>query len=173
MEKALAIANEIIRLAIAADNPPTQMKLQKLMFFAHGWNLALFDSPLLDEPFQAWKYGPVIPSVYQEFKNFGVLGINREGTEMAWGESHRDSISWVAPALDDPDGHVKDLLKKIWDVFGKYTGTQLSRMTHAPGTPWTLARQRYGEDSQNIPMHDSEIKKYFKGMMAQNAGSAS
>ncbi|QLH42366.1 MAG: DUF4065 domain-containing protein [Coxiellaceae bacterium] len=52
------------------------MKLAKLIYVAHGWSLALNDVPLIDEAVQAWKFGPVIESVYHEFKHFGNDVIN-------------------------------------------------------------------------------------------------
>lgn len=167
MEKSLAIANALIRLAIEHNKPLTQMKLQKLIFYAHGWHLALLDTPLVDEAFEAWKYGPVIPTVYHEFKNFGLMPINREGTEAVL--RNNESIEWVAPRIKDTTGNVSALLKRIWEVFGVFSGTQLSEMTHAPGTPWSNAREHYGEDHRHIPIDDCEIKQYFKELAENNA----
>lgn len=165
MEKALAIANSFIALALKAGNPVTQMKLQKLIFFAHGWYLALSDTPLLDEHFQAWQYGPVVPSVYHEFKSFGTLGIDKLGTELSFTPSGFD---WISPTVSDSSGTVQELVKKIWDVYGKYSGTQLSDMTHAPNTPWTLTRKKYG-DMRDVVIPDELIKKYFKELIGNGS----
>lgn len=165
MEKSLAVANEFIRLACAAGKPPTQMKLQKLIFFAHGWNLALTGTPLVDEQFQAWKYGPVIPSVYHEFKNFGLMGINREAEELLV-DPNGNSIHWRPVSLKDNTGATQALIEKIWDIFGKYSGTHLSKMTHLPDTPWSKAREGYPEDKHNIPIPDEAIRPYFESLRA-------
>lgn len=161
MEKSLAIANGLIQLALQHGNPPTQMKLQKLMFFAHGWNLALYNAPLVDEQFQAWPYGPVIPSVYHQFKAFGTLGIDQLGTEMICTPT---GFAWVPPSISDTSGMAWGLLCKIWEVFGGNSGTKLSEMTHAPGTPWTVMREKYG-CARDIPIPDDVIQSYFKGLM--------
>lgn len=161
MEKSLAIANGLIRLAVQHGNPPTQMKLQKLIFFAHGWNLALYENPLVDEGFEAWKYGPVIPSVYHEFKTYGTLGIDRPGTEYV---STPNGFEWLPPPIVDSNGTVQGLLNKIWEVFGVHSGTQLSAMTHAQNAPWSIMRAKYG-DIRDIPIPNEIIKKYFKGLM--------
>jgi len=58
----------------------TPLKLQKLIYYAHGWHLALRDQPLIDELIEAWEYGPVVPNVYHEFKEFGNQPITRRGT---------------------------------------------------------------------------------------------
>ncbi|MCB0375635.1 MAG: DUF4065 domain-containing protein, partial [Sinomicrobium sp.] len=49
----------------------TPMKLVKLVYIAHGWHLGITDNALIDENPEAWKYGPVIPRIYHEFKKFG------------------------------------------------------------------------------------------------------
>lgn len=161
MEKPLAIANELILLANSCGSPLTQMKLQKLIFFAHGWYLAICDEPLIDESFQAWRYGPVLPSVYDKFKIYGMLGIDKPGAELVY---TANGFEWNTPRVTDNTGNVKDLLDKIWDVFGKYSGTQLSEMTHAPNTPWKKMREEYG-DARSISIPNKLIKDYFKGLM--------
>ena len=165
MEKALAVANEIIILAKAAGNPPTQMKLQKLLFYAHGWHLALADTPLIDQQFEAWRYGPVVPSIYHSFKYYRMLPITALGTEMrAIGTS---SVEFIPPQLSAGNGYAAALLRKTWEIFGHYSGGQLSAMTHAEGTPWANARKAFG-DIDSVPMSNESIKRYFKGLMSQD-----
>lgn len=167
MENALAVANEIIRMANAAGAPPTQMKLQKLLFYAHGWYLALCGEPLVEGTFQAWKYGPVLPSVYHEFKSFGISGITRDGTELVY--SPNGELSWMAPVLSPSKAElIRKLVKRIWDVYGKYSGDQLSAMTHSRGTPWSKARMGHDEDERNILIPNSMIQEYFKGLVKTN-----
>ena len=160
MEKPLAVANEFIRLACAAGKPPSQMKLQKLIFFAHGWNLALFGSPLVDEQFQAWRYGPVIPSVYHEFKNYGVLGIDQEGSKFV----PTEGFGWETPKVEDPTGMTQALVQKVWDVFGEFTGTELSEMTHVSGSPWSRVRGGRLDNERNIPIPNELIRDYFTSL---------
>ena len=74
---AAAVANEFLRLARRDEQTITPLKMQKLVYFAHGWHLALFGTPLIEEPVQAWQFGPVISSLYQEFKKFGSRAIRR------------------------------------------------------------------------------------------------
>lgn len=161
MEKSLAIANAIIQRALEAKRPPTQMKLQKLIYFAHGWNLALFDVPLVDEEFQAWPYGPVLPSVYHEFKSFGTLGIDEYATKLV--KLPTGGFNWVPYSIQF-DSTISDLLNKIWEVFGKYSGTQLSSMTHQINSPWKKIHDQYG-DTRDVPIPNFMIKEYFKSLI--------
>ena len=58
--KALAIANYYIDKANVEDTPLDHLRLQKLVYLAHGWHLAIHGRPLIEESVEAWKYGPVI-----------------------------------------------------------------------------------------------------------------
>lgn len=62
------VANYILDLADRDRVAVTPMKLQKLVYITYGWALALFHLQLFQEKIQAWKHGPVIPSLFHEFK---------------------------------------------------------------------------------------------------------
>ena len=53
------------------------MKLQKLVYFAHGWHLAIHNRPLVNEQVEAWKFGPVFSDLYHQIKSFGNEKIDR------------------------------------------------------------------------------------------------
>ena len=67
----IQIANYFIKSSFRTGDELTPMKLIKLTYIAHGWHLGLYDSELIDEPVYAWKYGPVVQSIYQDFKWYG------------------------------------------------------------------------------------------------------
>jgi len=78
MPKAVeAIANWFLDRSKSDGKPVDPMKLQKLIYFAHGWHLGLIRHPLVDELFEAWEYGPVVPSIYHEFKMFGSRALSQ------------------------------------------------------------------------------------------------
>jgi len=77
MENSLAVANYFITKANDEGTELTPMKLIKLVYIAHGWHLGLKNESLIDEGVQAWKYGPVIKSVYDEFKGYKNGQVNR------------------------------------------------------------------------------------------------
>ncbi len=74
---AAAIANEFLKRAQAEGRQLTHMHMQKLVYIAHGWNLAVNNEPLIDEPFQAWDYGPVVPSLYRALREYGAGPVGR------------------------------------------------------------------------------------------------
>lgn len=44
------------------------MQVIKMAHIAHGYSLAIHNEPLVDEAVEAWKYGPVVPSLYYRAK---------------------------------------------------------------------------------------------------------
>ena len=49
----------------------SNLKLQKLLYYAQGFHLAIKNEPLFDEDIEAWTYGPVVPSVYNQYSQHG------------------------------------------------------------------------------------------------------
>lgn len=127
---AIAIANAIIEKANNGqiDNL-TPMKLQKLMFFAQSWYLRTYNQVLFDGEFERWQYGPVLPELYHEFKKFG------SGCITKYGENLWKQID-IIDANDPSNKTVFEFLDQIINTYGRYTGTQLSWMTHQPETAW-------------------------------------
>lgn len=117
------------------------MKLQKILYFAHGWNLGLGLGPLIDDRVEAWKWGPVIPTVYHEFKKFGTGPINKHRwsrVAAARQDDGKPRIQEVTPSLDDFPGDIetpKAVLRKVWEVYKPFSAAKLSSMTHKVGTP--------------------------------------
>lgn len=163
--KADAVANEFLVIPGAA-NSVTPMKLQKLVYFAHGWYLGLTDMPLVAEPIQAWKYGPVIQSIYREFKGFGSDFISRLARDVR--PVGDDDVEECTPrvadtAVDAP--FVTDLISRMWKLYGKHTAAELSTMTHQAGTPWHTIYSKFNRNGQiysGIDIPNELIRDYFK-----------
>lgn len=159
---AAAIANEFIKLARESNKRITPMKLQKLVYFAHGWYLALTGKPLINEPVQAWKLGPVIPSLYHALKHCGNEPITeclREDPLISFDSSpiHEYSID------DGPDPKenelAKQFVKRIWNVYGGFTAVQLSNLTHLPDAPWSQTADK--DKRRGVEIDQDRIKNYF------------
>ena len=137
----------------------TQLKLQKLVYFAHGWYMAFCEDPLVDNEYvEAWKFGPVFPSLYQEFKYYGRDPIReRSGTFV---RASPRGVRFVAE--EEPnDSDVIAILDKVWDVYGWRTAGQLSTMCHEEGTPWDITRRRT-QGRVNANIEDELIREHFK-----------
>ena len=136
--------------------PLTQMKLHKIVYFAHGWHLAIRSAPLLDEMVEAWEYGPVIPTLYYEFKEFGAREILRSATDWNPETEYYD----ITPNVDSDDDFVLRLLKKIFRIYGPMSATKLSALTHEKDSPWAKTRQEHHE-IKNVDIPNGMIRDYF------------
>ena len=164
---ASAIANYFLehRKKFKRKDPITQMKLHKLVYFAHGWHLALTDEPLIDETLQAWDYGPVVPSLYHEFKRFR----GDEITELAMDVEFvgGSTIRVTIPRIKKSDQNTRDLLKRVIKVYGKFTAWQLSEMTHEASSPWSLARKN-NPGVKFVGISNEALRTYFKDKADKN-----
>ena len=96
--KALDIANKIISITdLEHGDTISNLKLQKMLYYQQGFHLAYFGTPLFDEDIVAWQYGPVVPSVYKEYKSFesNSISTSEEGISL----SDEEYIHFSAVAL--------------------------------------------------------------------------
>jgi uncharacterized phage-associated protein len=161
-----AVANYFLDLAEQSGKKLDPMQVQKLVYFAHGWHLAANGTPLIDEMVEAWRYGPVIPSLYHEFKSFGKNPITRKASHLRVVNDEKWEYDFIEPTLGDGDepSSTKRLLDLIWHAYGKLTGIQLSNLTHEPGSPWYVTWQR-AEGRKNVDIPDDLIRRYFTSQL--------
>ena len=166
MRTAKEIANYFLKKPGARKAGVSPLKLQKLVYVAHAWHLALTDGmPLVeDEWAEAWEYGPVFPSIYHEFKKYGSRKITELGTDIV--QKGDDSFEIIVPMLGASETQVVKLLDKIWEVYGHFSGIQLSNMTHAKDSPWAHAR-RDGGAKRNLHIENEVIADYYKRLMME------
>jgi uncharacterized phage-associated protein len=138
----------------------TQMKLHKLLYFAQGWNLAILDVELFKDEIQAWQYGPVVPSIWYEFQDFGARPITRKAKRY-----YVERGVQFTPKVGDLDGDTRQILDRVWGEYGALTAGQLSRMTHESGTPWAKTRERCQQGSFDSEIPIEAIKEYFTAQM--------
>ncbi|WP_370278590.1 Panacea domain-containing protein [Pontibacterium sp.] len=138
MYKASHIANYFLERGSEEQIEITPMKLIKLVYMAEGWALSLLDTDILEsEQVQAWQHGPVIPSLYHEFKRFGSGAITEYAHEFEIdGTSGPLGLSMYTPRVKETDENLLKVLGLVWDSYKHRTGTALRNLTHLPGTPW-------------------------------------
>ena len=72
LPSALAVARYILYLGSCdGSHDVDQFKVQKTLYFCQCWSLALRGEPLFSDDIQAWRHGPVVPSVYSELSDWG------------------------------------------------------------------------------------------------------
>lgn len=98
----------------------TNLRLNKLLYFAQLWHMDKFHTPLFDDDFKAWEYGPVIPSIYQKYKRYGKNNI----------EGDFEGFNPDGYSLDDID-----TLTSVSRVYGRYSTPALVNLSHDT-EPW-------------------------------------
>lgn len=159
-----AVANAILQIASEHGASITPLKLQKLTYISHGWNLGLNGDPLIsDELPEAWPYGPVFPSLYHEFKHYGKGGISDRAREIVWDDFGPPST--VEPSVPSDDLFTWKLLRKVWDEYGKYGGGALSDLTHRKNTPWEITRSSSG-GVKNVDIPNDVIRQHYEAIIS-------
>lgn len=118
----------------ASDEPTSDidpMKLQKLLYYCQGYSLGLKGEPLFADAIEAWKYGPVVREVYQEFKKYKGQCIPLDAV-------------LTPPSVD---AWTSAVVHMVMSDKCRYSGPALMRMTHNE-TPWKEAKQKI--DAENV-----------------------
>lgn len=146
------LAKYFISLSNETGSLISNLKLQKLMFYAQAWHLALFEERLIDNEFQAWVHGPVLPNSYREFRQFGWKPIINEDLNQDFIDNFCSNVV---------DQQQCELLNDVVEEYFGLTAFQLERLTHSED-PWIIARKGLAPDepSENVISDDSMIDYY-------------
>ncbi|CAB0740544.1 hypothetical protein FRC0103_02149 [Corynebacterium diphtheriae] len=126
------IANNILSRAFADKAYITPMKLQKILYFVASEYQKATRRLLLEEPFSTWAYGPVVYSVYDEFRSFSKDNIKRYA---------RDARGGVFVIDETQDIELKVALDRVWDKTKDMGAVELSEITHLQNSAWDRAFQ--------------------------------
>jgi uncharacterized phage-associated protein len=154
---AASIANAFLSKAFAERNanPISPMKVQKLAYFAHGYMLSETGEPLLDELFEAWKFGPVLPSLYHECKRYG------NGSIKEYIQDYDYASGRYCPAPVPDDRTALDIVDYVWRIYGPESAIDLSDWTHAKNGPWDKITSGGENIPRNKDISNEAIRSYF------------
>ncbi len=148
----LAVANWFLQHH-ASPNGVEHMKLQKLVYCAHGWWLAFKPEAILDEKPQVWRYGPVFSSLYHVLKPFGRSPIL---TPQSMGPFEDPAI------VSTDDKEVAPLLEFVWKRYGHLSSFALSEMTHEKNSAWYKQAEAFGfEVPHGLEIPDEFVRSEF------------
>jgi uncharacterized phage-associated protein len=136
------------RINTEAGDTISPLKLQKLIYYAQAWHLAIFETPLFDEKIEAWMHGPVVVSQYQRFQEICrdcVIDVDKIELEVA-----------------DFTPEVEQLLSEVHAIYGEHSASYLEALTHQE-MPWISSRNGLPEYARcnNEITHES-MKTFYK-----------
>jgi uncharacterized phage-associated protein len=160
---ARAVANHFLDLAERDGVPLTPMQILKLVYIAHGWTLAITGRPLVEDEIEAWRFGPVIPSVYNAFRRFGSGQIKEKAVDLNIDKLRFEEIEAGFSQEE------KEILDRVWKTYGRLTAYQLSGLTHRENTPWTKVWTQKGGSQHSDSIPNDLIQEHFIDLARQNA----
>lgn len=136
-------ANALLKAAWSSGCEVSNLKLQKLLYFAHGLMLTRSGRPLVNREFEAWSYGPVERVAYEAFSSWGRNPIESfaKGTNPVTGQTHEIGDEIGTKSLE--------VVNDVVGRFGGMTAGQLVKLSHASGAPWDIVI-RDSVESANI-----------------------
>ncbi len=129
--------NDIAK-AILSRRDCTHIELQKLLYFYWCEYFKKYKDDIYDYDFQAWRYGPVIPEVYEDYKIYKNKKIHYDDREKLIVSSRLSSLEGYSKIIQ--------VLDTIIDRYEKHEASSLIEKTHKKGTPWyTVYKNGLGE----------------------------
>lgn len=114
-KNALDVASAVLDLRRSTET--SSLQVIKLVYLCHGWMLGHYGRRLMTDDVEAWRYGPVVPSVYGRYGRFG-------GTPIP-----PDSIGTV-PEFDDTE---VPLVHAVVEAYWDYSAWDLHRLPMPKG----------------------------------------
>ena len=149
MLSALDVAKYFLFIAFQNGDTITNLKMQKLLYYAQAWYMVNNNGKLLfRDEIQAWKYGPVVPAVYQFFKEYNSYPIHHSVTE---------SDIAIVPQ------HERDFLDEFAVEYFSMSATELVSMTHNEA-PWKTAYSK----GNNAVINTTEMYNFYRTMLNES-----
>lgn len=141
------IANYLLALAQQVGDTVTNLKLQKLVYYAQAWFLAFYNRPLFDDRLEAWVHGPAVPSLYRRFKRY------------QWRPILQQAV------FPDMSKQVREHLDETFGAYARFSAWDLERMTHSE-RPWQEARRGLSKDENGDReiSHDS-MRSFYRTLI--------
>jgi uncharacterized phage-associated protein len=151
MHDALTVAWRMLQVAKAKGIQMSNLKLQKLIYIAHGYLLGWKGQPLVSEEIEAWNYGPVVNSIYHQFKNFGDSLISID-----------DSIQLPPLGADE-----EAVIDGVLNLYGYKSAIELVNLTHQVNTPWyEVWNNGGGRHFYAVPIKNDLIINHYRNVIS-------
>jgi uncharacterized phage-associated protein len=122
----------------------SNLKLQKLLYYAQGFNLAVNKKPLFADKIYAWEHGPVVQTVYHQFKEHG-------------GNSIPKPKSFDFSVFNPKE---REVLDEVYRIFGQFSAWKLRNMTHEED-PWK-------NTARDAVITHEAMRTFFKTRVVEN-----
>jgi uncharacterized phage-associated protein len=134
----------------AGDNI-TQLKLQKLCYYAQAWHIAFTGNAMFEAEFEAWDHGPANRELYTFY---------RPRLERGWDPIDPEDIQETFSPAGVFSLIELETLQEVWETYGDYGAKRLEELTHQE-TPWL-------ETPRNAIISVEQMGEFYSAMLANN-----
>jgi uncharacterized phage-associated protein len=150
-----AIANFALDFCESRGRTITNLALQKVVYFCHVWSLIDLGRPLIRHKFEAWEFGPVLPYLYREFKNYDRAPIIGRATQIDPSNGTQRVVAY------DFDSETDSLLDRIVDFYSRLRAGDLVELSHAPDGPWYCVWHHRSTVNPGMKIDDAKIVDFY------------
>ena len=136
----------------------TPLHVLKMTYMSHGYTWGIAEHRLISDKVEAWKYGPVYPTVYEALSHYGdnpAQSLHYCGTLLSSEDKVKERIKHLGSAFTPSE---KEVIDSVVNMYKDWTGGQLIALMHRKGTPW---RRHYIKDYTGIVIPDEDTKNYY------------
>lgn len=158
---AITIANYVIYYSKKRKLEMNNLKLQKILYYIQSCFLVEKGYSIFGDQIEKWKLGPVVPSVYHEFKGYGRSQIDEPTSYIEYTEVDGEGSFEIKEFNeDDIDLETRQLLDDTIEKLSKFETFELVKKTHEH-TSWLSSEEDINRGIQHIQYDESEIKSDF------------
>lgn len=158
--KAFDLGHIVTHFVNQKGDTVSHKKLQKLIYYVEAWNLVHLGEPMINEEFEAWVHGPVVPSLYQQLKEFGFNNLEVINDEF-------DTVDEEIQAIIVKNNLTENQLELIYSVLNKYSGLsslELELLSHSE-LPWIEAREGFApHQTCNKIISKHRMKEFYTSL---------
>ena len=158
----LAVANYFLS---KENHNISNLKLNKLIYISFGWVAGYYEYYLFEERIEAWRFGPVVPSIYHQFKVHGKDVIKDKAIKVTYDDSGEGYVDLKEPEIEDSNlsedskRNLKSFLDDVYKDYQKLKPFELVKLTHGNLTPWSRT-YKIDYSKREIPKY--MIYEYYK-----------
>jgi uncharacterized phage-associated protein len=150
-----AVANFVLDCCDKKGRQLNHTSLQKIVYFCHVWFLVRLRRPLIKHKFEAWEFGPVLPYLYREFKNYDRSPVTSRATQI----NPLDGTTRIVEHRFDLQ--TAALLEDVVEFYSRLRANDLTELSHVRGGPWDVVWNHAGSAKPGMKIDDVHIANFY------------
>lgn len=163
MREVISAANYILKSSMDNGYDLTPIHIIRLVYFSYSWHLAITGKPLIVEYIEAWRFGPIIRSVYDEFKKYGNEVIRDFGSFF-----DIKKLNFIKASYNIFNKESEEIMDSVVKHYAILQPFQLSFLATKEGTPWHQIYEIEGKNSGFEIISNPIMESYFIEMSQKN-----